>query len=535
MNLIYYLTGSAGLCLLCIITLFTTIAGRQNILQKSDSLFLGFISIFLILTKMASFDAGMLNIDESIMLSGGRTLAFDPRAWISLDPTTSGPLNFLPSIVLIKLADWASYGELRLFYTVIFQIPTIFILFFTFKKVATPVLARIALIPLVLTFGFFYFVDLVHASSENFPMLFLTIVLSAIILLSFEYEVKRYHLILAGIACAASFYVKLQVTPIFLYLTAASFVLLFFVKKNQKDGFIFLVSFVLTHAIALFAIWLYGGFYDFVQSYIIGNLRYTTVNSSTPELIKTFLKSSIRSLLPLLLFGVLMPGIIMTILKRRLNPVELLYHSGFILTICITIYCIIKPGRYFLHYTLLLVVPMYSYMVWLLIKYNWTPGKLLIPISSLAIAFVFYINAKSANRAVENETQRLSDIINQKLVERLFSGRVPGDRMAVWGWGSYYNHAARLVMGTRDVHFDFQTSYKSDLGKYYRDRYLADLEINQPKWFLDLSLPGGLLTNEDCKLIHFPAIYDFVKANYHEVYKTNTEVLYQKNSDERSK
>jgi len=535
MNLIYYLTGNAALSLLCIITLFKASGAEQTPFKKSDGFFLGPASIFLVLIKMATFDSGMLNIDESIMLSGGRTLALDPRAWISVDPTTSGPLNFLPSIILIKLADWSSYGELRIIYTLVFQIPTVFILFLTFKRVSNSAFARIVIIPLILTIGFFYFPDLIHASSENFPMLFLSIMLSALILISFGYEVKRYHLIIAGIACASAFYVKLQVTPIFIYLAAACFILLFFVKKNRRDGMLFLASFIFTHLLALLIIWLYGGFYDFVQSYIIGNLRYTTVNVITAELVTTFLKSSIRSLLPLLLLGFLIPGIFLIVIRKSLTSIDLLYHAGFILTIIVTIYCIIKPGRYFLHYTLLLVVPLYSYMVWLLIKYEWKPSKLLVPLASLAIAFVFFINAKSATRMVENEKQHLSDIINQKLVEKLYAGRVPGDRMAVWGWGSYYNHAARLVMGTRDVHFDFQTSYKSDLGKYYRDRYLSDLEKNHPRWFLDLSLPGGLLTNEDCKLIHFPEINNFVKENYHEVYKTNTEVLYQKNSDERSK
>ncbi|WP_254411062.1 hypothetical protein [Dyadobacter diqingensis] len=535
MNLNYYLIGNAGLCFLCIIVLFKTVAGKRNPLQQNDGWFLSGIVFFLMVTKLFSYKAGMLNIDESIMMTGGRTLGYDPRPWISLDPTTSGPLNFLPSLILLKTADWASYGELRIFYTLIFQIPSILLLFFTIRKIAGANTARITIIPLVLTFSFFHYADLIHASSEHLPLLFLAIVISVLLRISLENEVGKLELIVAGIACAASFYAKLQVTPIFLFLAGACFIVLILIKGKPREAFIFLSGFILTHALALIAIWIYGGFDDFIQSYIVGNLRYTTVNAFNPEMFKTFLKSSIRSLLPLLVFSLVLPGLFLSKIKNNLKPVDLIYHAGFLATLVITAYCIAKPGRYFLHYTLLLVVPLYGYIIWLLLKYNWQPGRLIPPLFSLAIAFIFYVNAKNVVRTLANEKQHLNDIIDQKLVDRIYSNRLPGDRMAVWGWGSYYNHATRMIMGTRDVHFDFQTTYKSDLGKYYQRRYLADLETNMPKYFLDLSLPGGLMTNESCQLTQYPEINQFVKKNYREVYRSGFEVLYQKTSETRSK
>ena len=165
MNLNYYLIGNAGLCFLSVSALFKTMAGKKNPLQQNDGWFLFGIIFFLLVTKLFSFKAGMLNIDESIMLAGGRTLGYDPRTWISLDTTTSGPLNFLPSLLMLKAADWASYGELRILYTLIFQIPSILILFYTIRKVAGPYTARMAVFPMVLTFSFFYYADLIHASS----------------------------------------------------------------------------------------------------------------------------------------------------------------------------------------------------------------------------------------------------------------------------------------------------------------------------------------------------------------------------------
>jgi len=526
MNSFYYYIGNAAICLICIFALLKTTNG-SNTIFKSDNLFMAGICFFLLIAKLSPFHAGMLNIDESIMLCGGRTLAFDPRAWISVDPTTSGPLNFLPAMIVTKVLDWGSYGELRLFYVLAFQIPTILILFYTFRKISNSYFARLAIIPLVLTLGFFYFTDLIHASSENFPMLFMAILLSIVLRLSFNFKISKWNLIIAGTACAASFYVKLQVTPIFLYLTGACFILLFFIRNEKKDSLIFIFSFAATQLAALAIIWLYGGFYDFVQSYLIGNLRYTTANLFTADTVKTFLKSGIRSLLPILSFALLLIGIVRNVVKKPLTLIDLLYHAGFILTILITVYSIMKPGRYYLHYITLVIVPLYSYLVWLLLKYGWTPGRFLIPAASVVIALIFYVNVKNADRAVENEKQHLDDIINPKLVNNLLANRKPEDRIAVWGWGSYYVHAGRLLMGTRDVHFDFQTSYQSDLGQYYRDRYLADLEKNNPRWFLDLSLPGGLLTNESCELKHYPQIDNFVKQHYQEVYRSGFEVLYE--------
>lgn len=531
MNLLYYLAGNAGLCLLCLLVLFNPIAGKKGVLQSNDGWFLGLLIFCLIVIRLFAFQAGMLNIDESIMLSGGRTLGYDPRAWISLDTTTSGPLNFLPALLLLKVADGGSYGELRMLYALIFQIPTILILFFTLRRIGGRDKARIAIIPLVLTFGFFYYTDLLHASSEHFPLLFFAIVISVLLRITLDFDVKNWQLILAGLACAASFYAKLQVTPVFFFLAGACFILLILVKKKPKQAFIFLSGFVCTHVLALITIWLYGGFPDFIQSYIVGNMRYTTVNAFNPEIFTTFLKSAIRSLLPILAFGLVLPGLFFYKIKNNLKPVDLLYHAGFLTTIAITVYCIAKPGRYFLHYILLVVVPLYGYMIWLLLKYNWHPGRYTPALFSLAITAVFYINAKNAAKTLANEKQPLNDIIDQKLVKRIKFNSVPGDRMAVWGWGSYYNHAARMIMGTRDVHFDFQTTYQSDLGKYYRERYLADLKMNRPKYFLDLSLPGGLMTTAKCELIQYPEINDFVKKHYREVYRSGFEVLYQNNTE----
>ena len=199
-------------------------------------------------------------------------------------------------------------------------------------------------------------------------MLLLAIVISVLLAIACHIEVSKGQLTIAGIACAVSFYAKLQVTPIFLFLAGACFILLILVKRKPKEAFIFLSGCIFTHALALFTIWLYGGFDDFVQSYIIGNLRYTTVNTFSPELFKTFLKSSIRSLLPLLAFGLVLPGLFFSKIKCTLKRIDLVYHAGFLATIVITAYCIVKPGRYFLHYILLLVVPLYGYTIWLLIK-----------------------------------------------------------------------------------------------------------------------------------------------------------------------
>jgi hypothetical protein len=529
MNLNYYLIGNAGLCLLCILVLFNSASSKTKPWQQNDGWFLGGLIFFLIITRLFAFKAGMLNIDESIMLSGGRTLGHDPRPWISLDTTTSGPLNFLPALLMLKVADWTSYGELRIFYTLIFQIPAILILYFTLRKAGGRYLARIAIIPLVLTFSFFHYADLIHASSEHFPLLLFAIIFGVLLRIALDQGVNNWQLIVAGFACAASFYAKLQVTPVFLFLAGACFFLLMLVKKKPKEVLIFLSGFVCTHIVALMTIWLYGGFPDFIQSYIIGNMRYTTVNAFNPEIFKTFLKSSIRSFLPILAFGLVVPGLFFFKIKNNFKSIDLLYHAGFLATIAITLYCIAKPGRYFLHYTLLLIIPLYGYIIWLLLKYKWQPGPYITPAFSLAIVCIFYLNANNAAKILVNEKQQLNDIIDQKLVTRINANRLPDDRMAVWGWGSYYNHAGRMLMGTRDVHFDFQTTYTFDLGQYYQERYLSDLKMNRPKYFLDLSLPGGLMTSEQCQLVHYPEINQFVKNNYREVYRSGFEILYQKN------
>ena len=163
-------------------------------------------------------------------------------------------------------------------------------------------------------------------------------------------------------------------------------------------------------------------------------------------------------------------------------------------------------------------------------KSSWFSGRYTTAVAGALIALLFIDNTISASKVLNNSWV-FPSVISQEMMAFLKASHAENDRMAVWGWGSNYNHESKMIMGTRDVHFGFQTGFRLPERNYYLSRYLYDLKINKPRWFLDISAPGGMLTTDKSLLIYFPVISDFVEKNYTRVYRNKFEVLYTLKSD----
>jgi hypothetical protein len=590
-NFTLYVCGCVGLGLVSILSLVRTTFGKPNPLFYNEKFYLISVCLLLIINRLCFFDAGILNIDESIVLSGSRTLGAEPWPWISVDPSTWGPLNFIPGLLLLKLAPQASYGELRMLYLLICVVPSIGLFFVTIRKITNPFYARICIIPLLLTFVFRDEPDLVHASSEHIPLFLYTVVICTIILIARDHDPRPWQLFVAGMLFATSFFSKLQVTPVFYFLLLFCFVQLYFMKGRTRDAWILAAGFIFFNITALLAIYSYGGFPDFVQSYIYGNLHYSARTHYVLEAAVGFISPAIGAMFPLLLFAgfvliVLMyksarwlsnpallylvaaallsalgfmyllnraghhlPNILikvgianlvmylsvlfvtgMLILLRfvyRRNLADLFMYTGLGLTIMITAYCIAKPGRYYLHYVMLLFLPVYTTTVWVLIRNVKTIHPRAAVVAGIFVVILTSVNILQAYRNLP-APGLVKTPVDERLLAYFNKNKKAGDRLAVWGWGAEYNHEAGVLMGTRDLHFEFQSSSaQPEPARYYQERYLFDLRKNNPKWLLDLSAPGGFLTYEKLILVHFKAINSYVHEHYTPVYRSDYRVLYE--------
>jgi hypothetical protein len=524
MNFYFYYTGAISLCFICALALFERLGNKKNPLFFSNTFYLTAVSIFLIINKLSYFDMGVVDSDESLMLSAGRTFGLDPRPWISVDPSTSGPLNFLPATLLIKLVENASYGELRLFYAIAFQIPTVIILFLTASKVAGHFKARLAIIPLILCFTFFYYFAHMHASSEQFPMLFTAVGVSTLILISFQ-QVKRPQLILTGALCALGPFAKLQVGPLLFFLCFVCFVFLIVEKKRWKDAAWLTAGFTMTGLLALLIIHSYGGFYDFFQSYIGSSMTYIG-NHNAKQSLDFFIERTVTAVMPLFLFVTFtffwtVGGI------RSMSKFDYLYLISWTLVLFVAAYCVIKPGRLYPHYGLLLIVPLYGCFLWAALRSGKFTAKLT-PYFLSGIGILLLYNVSKTSTAFSGFTRH--QVANVEVLNLLAAESKPTDRLAVWGWGGPYIHEAKLLMGTRDLHYDYQTSYFGPIGDYYKNRFLSDLKQNRPKWFLDISQSPDFGGSAQNALDNFSKINDFVMANYVVAYSSRTATLFRNKS-----
>ena len=103
------------------------------------------------------------------------------------------------------------------------------------------------------------------------------------------------------------------------------------------------------------------------------------------------------------------------------------------------------------------------------------------------------------------------------------------DRLVVWGWMCRYHVETQMPQGTAENHSE-RCIYPHPMREKYYQRYLADLEHNRPKVFVD-AVPNSLWLNDRATQAHeaFPELNEFISKNYHLVGEVDRTRVYVKN------
>jgi len=501
-------------------------SGRSNSLG-SEKAFLLITALGLIILRYPSYAAGEINPDEGEWIAGAATLIRDPRFWISVDGTTSGPLNIFPLCVLYLFNIKISFVTVRLFCIICFLIPAIYFTYFAIKNFYNQSVARLVIVPLILFFTLTSHFDLSFYSSEYVSVFLLAAVVYLYALFSNKPTYSR--LIAAGLILGLLPYGKMQSLPVGMVVGLFFLVDIVFNKANTNWGklksvLILGVAALLPTLFTFAYLYYFNAFNDFWQSYILNNVVYGSVVPLKRTLLALpkMVLSHTKSALPYYVAAAVIPVIGLYYLLTNRNQWSQLNLKWFLFfhLLFIAAYYAIGKGWGFPHYQLFIFLPLillnafYLDLIKSFKPLNYSKLMLRIYVIMPLILLIpgnFLIQKVLADKALP---------VRNPASTRILQYAQPGDKLVVWGFqdilgsnGVYYLETG-LTQGTRESHSQRPEGHIGDSAqvRYYQERFLSDIKKSQPVAIIDL----GVIRYDapSAYKAFYPALDQYIAANY---------------------
>lgn len=455
-----------------------------------------------------------LNPDESQLFASAHALTHDPVFWRSVDGHTAGPLDFFALVPAGWLGGWDSYAGVRVTALLLLAV-SLTLIHQTLALVYPPRTVRFATFSAAVLEALTNSVDLLHYSTELIPVLWLSFAAYA--------AVRRWHAGggpgwsgLGGLLLGAVPLSKLQPAPIALFAGLAWLWAEWRARGPERSRHLvyLLTGAVLPAFFFIMPVVIAGQWDNFIIPYVLINLGYVAAGDSglSSLLDNTLLKSQqedslLHYWLPAMLLWCVLAFRLRLPADRAARMLSLVALAGTFLSVA----CVLRAGRPFLHYWQL-VVPALTLLLGALLG-NLAANGLSAPARWLMAACALALPAALGGYRLQKpnffmgaftyfETHPRNPVSN-----RILAHAAPGDTIATWGWSNYIYVETGLRQVTRDVH----VAYLLIAGPYrdfYRDRYLADMLVLRPAIFVDSVGPCS---------IHFQAPHLKHDANFPEL------------------
>lgn len=460
--------------------------------RKGRSVIVLWGGVFMVVTLriLTSLYPYIWNTDEGEWVSLARTLPYCSVPYKCFDAHSTGFLG----ILVFKLLDYFgidyNYSSLRLFGLFVYIIPSIFLFYYTLRRLYTD---RTVILGMSVLFHFFLFgsycYDLFSYHAE-LPLMLLT----AAAYYCYIRYVRGGQLIMlvpAAVAIGLMPFFKLQSAPIVLGFTFL-FLLHFFRKRKWAHGLIFCGAGILPLLIIVFSFWQMGVLNDFWIMYIESN-QYLVKHFTTTTFIgkiKVFLFQQIWQFPYYLLAGVLL-GVAFfrgNLTRDMLRKFDL---PALLLLFC-SYFAFAASGQGMQHYLTLVVIPFFFVMTSL---FSLADAELYFQEKKRQVLYISYLFLTAALLLLIPELKSFSD--------RRYHARRPdspnlvayvqrevphGEPVSVLGWFDAVEIQVALdrPLATRTAHNYYLLADKdSALMNYYHNQYIADLEESRPKLVID--------------------------------------------------
>ena len=506
-----------------------------------------------------------LNVDECQMISQAMKLNVFPIFWKDVDGTTGGPLLSYYLLFVSKLTNLPiDYFATRLSGLILVLITIIF-LFFTLSTFYNNKIAYFGTFVLATFYAFATSPDFIHYSSEHLPVALISFYIFLFSTSLQSSPQKLWLFFLGGFLMALTPFSKLQCVYIFIVLGVAIVIAL---TNKKKELFSFILGNLLAIGLTVFYLWVNDLFSDFYTLYIESNLLHenhlgvwtrlkmwypilTSYNSNFGDI-----NYLVYILLSVILFNIIIklylqfekliyiktPRFIpLKFLRREFSPLAIFI---FLLSL-VSIYSVIRSGRLFQHYLLILLIPLVLIICHRInsifkskelqlssSKYSFS---LLLICSSILIQSCDFYNYVKVSEQFENDHYNLpnSEYAISEEEDFIMSLTSPNEQIAIWGWKPRLYVQTRTISSQRDGISYYTTGVShfnlpEHLSKFYKDSYTNDLTTNWPKLFIDATGKGNFAYSND-SFNHdkiFPELGEIIRKNYFFIDKIGDSRIY---------
>ncbi|SKC10797.1 hypothetical protein [Dyadobacter psychrophilus] len=460
-----------------------------------------------------------LNPDESQMLSHAITLFKDPVYWRSVDGTTIGPLDNYLLVIPRLLGFQINYTSGRAM-GLICAGGALLMLFYSLKNwFGASVARKILLVPL-LFLAFTQEIDFVHYSSEQLPVLLLSICVWLLSRATQSLGNERTNLYLLGLAAGAIPFAKLQAVPQALVLAAAGLWIgyqCFKAKKDFKPILFLLLGGLTFPVLTLICTLVFNVFSDLIYFYILGNVIYAGGKGFLEipgQFLRIFKLTPDFQVFTLALIAPIFIAFYQMFRRPNVGKTNLIVPVTILLLLFSSIYAVTKSGNDFIHYLNFCIIP------WTLMA-----GYGLSRVEKWAVAFpaiiLLWFVSNDAYHFVKERRLNAFDSVNARtlaqspVVSALKKYSKTDDYMAVWGWQCAYYVEAQLLQATAENHSE-RSIFLHPMQEKYKSRYLSDIERTKPAIVLDAVGKNSMwVQNKKAQGIEsYPALFQYIRSNY---------------------
>ena len=529
------LVGYAGLAIL----LLALLPSSNRPLFSRWFVFLSLTSL-VVLRLPTLFLNAPPNPDEAEFLASAIKFRGNMNSWLSVDTTTSGPINSYPLMWPFLFGGDTGFAVARI--TATFIISATWFLLWT-ALASAPTFVRVWVSAcLILFMGGVQSPEFIHYSSEIVPS-FLLMGAMVVTLVAVERRLSFAQICVAGFCLGLVPFAKLQAVII---AAALSVILLWLVVRQAarpyRSALLLISCTCLPAVVLLLPLAMDGGLTDFWMSYILAATHYVGLSGWRRLEPSRIWPAELRALHEILKSGNLIRGYVATFAGGASLAIAALAIGGMVrgaparrmlskhpdmvrtaivfLVSVVSVGAVMVPSRPFPHYALLFIWPLtlLAGLAWSLASSwpvpgdggRWHPAKI---VGALAIICIGRLALEEAKLNHDPEVAGAESVFGAgQLLVTPATGR---GRMMIWGWMPEWYVWSGWMPATRDME-TYNQIWPTPARGYFRDRMMADLRNSPPDYIIDAVAPGsfGFIDSEKDGLAAFPELAAFVARDY---------------------
>lgn len=491
---------------------------------------IGLFSLILIMMRMpvVVFNEA-LNPDENLFIVGAMTLAQDPIYWESVDGCTSGPFNFYIITLFCQVFNQPyDYISARVI-GILLMTGSIIFSFLALKKMFSTAIAFSSIFPALAFLSTTRYFDFVHFSSEHLPIFLLSIMAYLYATIYKQDSVKSSTIFLLGLVAGTIIFTKLQAIPIAMFLTLATYWLVYYKTKKVFTKQILWLT--IGGGFVPFCLLSMAFWFDFADKIWIYYLKNNLSYGSNTNIFNTIYQSffdDVNIFIRIIAVLAVIVLVYQLFIKRQFRPTP---QSVFIIAfLSSTVLAVYKTGFVFHHYLLFLIFPtVFLYAFFLkdllsLSKKYWSIGFLsIVAIIILSQTLIYPFS----NNFVTTHKQRPLPVSSTG--KEIIKYSKTNEPLVVWGDAGILYLETKRRQGIRwsNSHWGM---YSDSLQKVFQEEFIKEFKNEPFPVFIDAHpIKGTFMTRDKLGYETIASLKEIISKNYKFIGEFDEQRVYIRN------